>query len=108
MYRVASTQLRHLPYLVQNLINNVHGYQCLNFEKPEDSREMRPKQVLKDVSLEHQSMLLYIRSLRFTSMALTNGVSGRLFALLVHAVVTRDSAVGRLCFHGLAVGTHQH
>ena len=67
-------------------------------------------EVSRDASLEHQSILLYmyIRNLSVTSMTLTNGVSGRLLALLVHAVVTSDSAVGSLCFHGLPVGTHQH
>jgi len=38
----------------------------------------------------------------------TNGVGGGFFALLVHAVVARHSAMGRLRLHRLAVRAYQH
>lgn len=39
---------------------------------------------------------------------LTNRVGGRLFALLVLAIVTRDCAVSSFSLHRASVGTHQH
>lgn len=39
---------------------------------------------------------------------LTNGICGCLLSFLVHAVVTRYSSVGSLCFHCLAIWTNQH
>lgn len=54
------------------------------------------------------SVDLLIKTGNEVSVFLTDGVGGRLLALLVHTIMPRDGAMGCLSFYRTPVRTYEH